>query len=149
MTEALSPVLGIQTAMHTRAATDVPLGGLVARNTVANALWTGVYDDVPENAAHPYVQTGEAIETPRNTVAELGSEVVVTWHVWAKARGFKSGLEIANRLRVLFDHQPLVVAGHTVISVRHEMTETLRDPDPEIRHLPVRFRITTEQGETA
>lgn len=135
MTTARTPLLEIQQAVYQRASADSALAALV----------TGVFDDVPESQAHPYVKLGEAMETPRNTSTEFGREVVITLHVWDRYRGFARCLAIADRLTQLFDHQPMTVAGHRVVSVRHEFNQTLRDPDPEIRHVPVRFRITTEQ----
>lgn len=105
----------------------------------------GVYDDVPENVVYPYVDLGETVSTPRNTHDGFGAESLVTLHVYVKARGNATAFPIVNRIRALLDEQHLAVAGHTVVSVRHEQTQTLRDPNPGIRHLPVRIRITTEQ----
>lgn len=136
MTTPATPVPYIQAAIYARLTGDATLTGLV----------TGVFDDVPEKQAHPYVVLGEAIETPRNWHGGFGREVVETLHVWSRSRGFSQGLAIAQRITTLLDHQPMTLAGgHLVVSVRHELTQTLRDPDPEIRHLPVRFRLTTEQ----
>ncbi|MGH3599812.1 MAG: DUF3168 domain-containing protein [Pseudonocardiaceae bacterium] len=135
MTSAQTPLLLIQAAIFSRLTADVTLAGLV----------TGVFDEVPEDAAHPYVVVGEAIETPRNAHAQFGREVVVTLHVWSRYRGFAQAITIVNRITALLDQQPMSIAGHAVVSVRHEFTQTLRDPDPEIRHVPIRFRVTTEQ----
>lgn len=139
--DTLGPV---QLAVYTRLVEDTDLTDLLAVTEGSDVL-TGVYDGPPEDAEFPYVDLGESIETPRNTLTEAGAETVMTLHVWTRSRGFREGLAIVDRLRALLDHQPLEVAGHAVVSVRHEMTQTLRDRDPEIRHLPVRFRITTEQ----
>lgn len=121
---------------------------LYARLTGDTALMAQVVDVVdgaPEGTAYPYVVLGEVIETPNNALGEFGADSVITLHVWSKSDGYKEGLEIAGHLRRLLDHQPLTVAGHHVVSVRHEQTQTLRDPEPEVRHIPVRFRVTTEQ----
>lgn len=145
MTAVFRDSLGpIQQAFYDRMVGDETLIGLLWHQIDDDVL-TGVYDQPPEEAQHPYVDLGQGIETPRNTLAEAGAEAVQTLHVWSRQRNFAEGLQIVGRLRELFDHQPLTVAGHHLVSVRHEMTQTLRDPDPEIRHLPVRFRITTEQ----
>jgi hypothetical protein len=109
------------------------------------AVITGVFDGAPEGTAYPYVVLGEVIETPDNAHGAFGADSVVTLHVWSKATGYKEGLEMAAHLRRVLDHQPLTVAGHRVVSVRHEQTLTLRDPDSDLRHIPVRFRVTTEQ----
>lgn len=106
---------------------------------------SGVFDEVPEDAEFPYVVIGEATSTPRNTLTGHGRETVVTLHVWSRYQGFTEALEIADRITGLLDHQPLEVPGHTHIATRFEFSETLRDSDPRIRHVPLQFRVVTEQ----
>lgn len=139
--DALQPV---QAALYARMTGDATLLDMLGSRDGSRPL-LGVYDDVPQGAPYPRVELGEVIETPRNAHREFGSEIVVTLHVWVQERGTKTAQKIVGRLRSLFDHQPLQVAGHSVVSVRHEQTLTLRGNSPELRHLPVRFRITTEQ----
>lgn len=131
---ATTPLLPVQQAFYDRMTGDPTLMAMA-----------GVWDYVPENASHPYVVLGEAIETPRNAHGEFGRETVETLHVWSRSRGFSEALTILSRLVELFDHQPLTVDGQDMISVRYEFSQALRDPDPEIRHIPIRFRVTTEQ----
>lgn len=135
---ATTPLLPIQVALYSRLSTDETLRSLV----------TGVLDEVPEQQAHPYVVIGESWESTRNSHDGFGREVVTSVHVWSRFRGFSQALTITDRIITLVDHQELPIPGHTVISTRHEFTQTLRDPDPEIRHVVARFRITTEQDDT-
>lgn len=136
-----------QAAFYARMIGDATLLAKLGQKTVPSGKppMDGVYDGAPEGAPYPLIDLGEAVETPRNALAQLGSEVVVTLHVWLQGDGYAAGHAIVNDLKRLFDHQPLVIAGHAVVSVRHEQTLTLRDPNPKLRHLPVRFRLTTEQ----
>lgn len=114
----------------------------------ANLSTAGVYDFVPEDAPYPFVTIGEATEIPRNTHDNFGREVTVTIHVWTKGMlGFSATLSIANEIQQLLDHQQndFSLENHRVIAVRLDQVLTLRDPDPSIRHVPMRFRIVTEQ----
>lgn len=129
----LSP---LQAALHARLTADAQLAGLIGRR---------VYDDVPEDARFPYVSLGEDFELPDDDHGGLGAEVTVTLHVWSKYRGWAEALAVAGRIQALLHRQPLTVAGRRVISVKHEQTSKLRDPDPTIRHVPIRLRIITEQ----
>lgn len=104
-----------------------------------------VYDYVPEPATYPYVSVGEAIETPDNSHGEFGRSVLITVHVWSIYRGFAEALGIARQLVELLDHRPLTPAGHAAVAVRFEQLQTLRDPDPQVRHVPVQFRVITRQ----
>lgn len=139
--EVLRPA---QEALYARLRGDEALRDLLAAPGGPRGLH-GVYDGAPEGAPYPYVVLGEAVETPRNAHGAFGAEVLADVHVWDQARTFSTAQRVAGRVRALLDHQPLAVAGHVVVSVRHEQTQTLRDPDPELRHLLVRIRITTEQ----
>jgi hypothetical protein len=132
---ARSPLLPIQTAFYQRMTGDPDLMQVVS----------GVFDEVPESEQKPYVVLGEAIETPRNNHGQFGRETVETLHVWSDHAGFSEALTIKNLLIELFDHQPLTVDGQHVVSVRYEFSQTLRDPNPDLRHVVLRFRVTTEQ----
>lgn len=130
---ARSPTGAIQDALYQRLSEDPDLGA-------------DVYDDVPEGAEGPYVDIGEAIETPAGSHDRYGRETTVTLHVWDRALRFGGVTDIGDRITELLDHQPLPLAGPwRTISVRHEFAQTLRDPNPRWRHLIMRFRITTEQ----
>lgn len=123
---------------------------IYARLTGAPALMvliTGVYDFVPETAAYDYVVIGEATEVANNSHGRFGRETVPTLHVWSRYRGHSRGQRIAARIVELLDHQPLVIAGLHHVSTRFEFSQTLTDPEPpgDIRHIPMRFRIVTEQ----
>jgi hypothetical protein len=131
-----SPLHPVQLAIHQRLTGDDILMNLV----------TGVFDQVPEDQPHPYVRIGEHLSVPDNTHDSFGREVTVTLHVWTRARGNATGQAIADRVGVLLDHQPLTVEGHRAVSVRQEFDQALRDPDPEVRHHVMRFRVTTTQG---
>lgn len=125
----------IQVAVYSRLTSDATLMALV----------TGVYDEPPESANMPFVHIGEMIETPRNMLAQHGRSTLMTLHVWTSGRSNKSGLAIAKRVTELLDRWEMTVPGQHVVSVKYEFSQTLRDPKPEVRHIPIRFRVTTER----
>jgi hypothetical protein len=107
-----------------------------------------VYDEPPENINKPYVTIGEATGIPDNWHGGFGWDILTTLHVWTKSKGFKSALVVAHEIVELLDHQigSLDISGSWyVVSIRLEQVQTLRDPDPEIRHVPVQFRIVIHQ----
>lgn len=142
MTAPTSPALAVQTAIYTALTGDQQLMDLLSGE--------GVYDWVDGDPAYPYVVIGEALETPDNTHSGYGRQTPVTLHVWSRYRGYKQALEIAQRIIQVLDHQPLAVAGHHHVVTRYEFMQTLTDPDPsgQIRHVPIRFRVITEQPRT-
>lgn len=137
-------------ALYRRLSGDATLRGLLGVAVAAPDTENGVYDSwAPEDAPDRYVTVSDLIETPYNTHGAWGADVVATLHVWTRGvRSWTPGLGIAARIKTLLDHQPLPLVdapGLVVTAVRHEQTLTLGDPDPEVRHLPVRIRITIEQ----
>lgn len=133
---AESPMRAIQAALYEVLSEDATLSGMV----------TGVHDDVPEDAALPYVVIGDFIEVPRNSQDRRGWETLATLDVWSNYRGNWEAADIAARLAALLDHQPLTLPGYHHVVTRFEFSQTLRDPDdPKLRHVPVRFRIVTEE----
>ncbi|WKV74723.1 DUF3168 domain-containing protein [Streptomyces sp. PCS3-D2] len=120
---------------------------LLTADTELMALITGVYDYVPEDVVFDYVTIGEATEIPDNRHGGFGRQTTLTLHVWTRYRGHARGQRIAARIVALLDHQPLTITGLHHVSTRFEFSQTLTDPEPpgDIRHIPMRFRITTEQ----
>ena len=107
-----------------------------------------VRDEVPENVNKPYVVIGEATGIPDNWHGGFGWDILTTLHVWTKSQGFKSGLTVAQEIVSILDHQigALSISGSWyVVSIRLAQIQTLRDPDPELRHVPVQFRIVIHQ----
>lgn len=109
------------------------------------ALVSGVYDEPPEKAQHPYITVGNITEVPDDAHDRQGLNATVTLHIWSRYRGFKEALEVLGHLDRVLDRQPIVVPGWTNVSIAREWHDTMRDPDPEIRHIPVRYRVWLEQ----
>ncbi|HVK21370.1 MAG TPA: DUF3168 domain-containing protein [Actinokineospora sp.] len=128
MTTAALP---LQAAIHDRLTGDPDLMALVA----------DVVDEVPEKQHYPYVQLGDVTEIPDDTHDRPGVEATITLHIWSRYRGWKQALVILGHLDRILHRRPLDVDGFAVRSVVREWHKTTRDPDPTIRHIPVRFRV--------
>jgi hypothetical protein len=127
MTSAAWP---LQQAIYARLTGDASLMGAVS----------GVYDYVPEGAAYPYVAIGEAVEVPNDSHDRPGLTVTFTLHIWSRYRGTKQAIQILGHVDRLLNRTPLAVAGFRDVSLVVESSQMMRDPDPEIRHVPVRLR---------
>lgn len=109
-----------------------------------------VYDEVPEDAEHPYVVIGEMTATPDGAHGSRGRSTACVLHTWTRAPSNRPGNAIGARIAALLtgEHMALdaEVAGHTVWRVAHEFSQTLRDPEPGIRHRVDRFRVWTREA---
>lgn len=112
------------------------------------AISASIYDHVPENTTKPWVTIGEVFGTPDNWHGGFGWDILATVHVWTKSLGFKPALDVAQEIIPIMDHKRSSLAlphSWSVVSIRFVQLQTLRDPDPEIRHVPVQFRIVIHQ----
>lgn len=131
MTTNETALLVVQAAIHQILSGDATLTAIVGED--------GVLDDVPEPKHYPFVVIGDGIETPDNVHGGFGSRVAHTLHVWSEHRGSREALDITGHIMRLLDHRAIPVAGRQMVACRHEQTITLRDPDPDVRHVAVRF----------
>jgi hypothetical protein len=67
----------------------------------------------------------------------------MTLHIWSDYGGFAEALGIVRHLMRVIDHQPIAVPGRQLVYAHHEQTVTMRDPDPDVRHVSVRFAFET------
>jgi hypothetical protein len=128
MTIALWP---LQQALYAKETADTALMSLV----------TGVFDEVPEGQAYPYVTFGSITEVVQDAHNQRGLAADVVNHVWSKYRGFRQAAEILTALDAVLDRQPLTVTGFKDVSIAHQQHTELRDPDPDIRHINVTYRV--------
>jgi hypothetical protein len=139
---SLSPLAPLQKALVALLKADAPLVALL--NGVQ-----AIYDQPPETAGggYPYVRVGDHLSIPDNDLTSFGRQVTMTLHIWTKARSNATGQAIADRINAILDHQlgALTVTGHRIVSIRNEFDQALTDPDPQIRHHVLRYRVITAQ----
>jgi hypothetical protein len=108
-----------------------------------------VYDGVPEGDDPAWVIIGETLSAPDGVHGLEGRQTSFTIHTWARAHGFAPVNTIGARVVALLWHRhtelSAEVAGHRVWRVDHEYSQTLRDPEPDLRHRVDRFRIWSHQ----
>ncbi len=103
-----------------------------------------VYDHVPRGSSFPYVTIGQTTERDWSTGSGDGGEHLVTLNVWSQAAGRKQAQSIMAAIRARLHDRALALAGYHLVNLRHEFSETRRDPDGETVRGIVRFRAVTE-----
>jgi hypothetical protein len=106
------------------------------------ALVSGVFDEVPEPAPYPYVSFGSILENADDAHDRQGLDVQVVLHVWSTAPGFAEAYDIFAALDAALDRVPLVVPGFTDVYIRHVQHQSLKDPDPDVRHINASYRVS-------
>lgn len=121
----------LQTAAYVKLAGDATLMGFIS----------GVFDEVPEKTAMPYVTFGEVEEVPDDGHDRQGLETTLTLHIWSRYRGYEEAARILRELDRLLDRAPLTVDGFEHVSIAHTSHQFMRDPDLEVRHAVVTYRV--------
>lgn len=106
-----------------------------------SALSYPVYDDVPDNAAAPYVVIGDDTLIEFDSDGISGFEATVTIHTWSTYRGKKQIKEMQGAIYDLLHRAELIVSGYNFIGCDSEYSESLLDADGVTRHGVQRFRI--------
>lgn len=103
-----------------------------------------LYDEVPRNAAMPYLVIGDGKESDWSTSTDTGTEHALVLHVWSRARGRKESKTVTATVRAALDDAALALTGHKLIGIKHQSSEFLRQTDGQTYHAIMKFRAVTE-----
>lgn len=103
-----------------------------------------VYDEVPRDAAFPYVTLGDAHLADISTDDGTVQEHQLTLHGWSRQGGHREAHVIAGALLQALDDAPLAPSDHRLVNLRFTMADIRRERDGRTYHAVVRFRAVTE-----
>lgn len=103
-----------------------------------------VYDHVPEDAGFPFLSVGESVARPFDDKSAGGMDQQVAIHSWSRQRGLKEVKTIMAAVVEALDRQELSLAGHSLIDISFQFSDSLLDPDGLTRHGIQRFRVVTQ-----
>ena len=101
---------------------------------------TGVFDDVPEGTAYPYIVIGEETAIDGSAKDKDIFEHTLTVHVWSQYRGRRDIKVIMKQVHDLLHDSSLSVSGASMVNMRQEFQTTLLEGDGITRHGVIRFR---------
>jgi len=120
---------------------------LLSSSAVVN-LVTGIFDEVPQGQAYPYIVVGEDTAIEWDKDLQLGVEATLTLHAWGRKAGRKEVKTIMDAMYDSLHRAELVITGlHSVLCI-WEFGETFLDPDGITRHGVARYRIVAEREAT-
>ena len=121
------------------------LAGSVDLTTLLGGI--RVYDHAPQAAPYPFITLGQSVVRDWSTGTEDGAEHDLTLHVWSRSGGKKQVHQIIEVIRTVLHDQPLTLADHHLVNLRHELSEARLDPDGDTFHGIVRYRAVTEPAQ--
>ena len=131
--------VALRAAVHAALSSDAALSAVLGS--------AKIYDEVPRNAAFPYVTLGEARLTDASGDDAPTQEHQLTLHAWSRQGGHREAHVIAGTLLQALDDAPLTVAGHRLVNLRFAIADIRRESDGRTYHAVVRFRAVTEPQE--
>ena len=105
-----------------------------------NTAITGVFDDVPQGTAYPYVVVGEETAIDVSSKDKDIFEHTLTIHVWSQYRGRRDIKVIMKQVHDILHESSLTVSGGSMVNMRQEFQTTLLEGDGITRHGVIRFR---------
>ena len=110
-------LMEVQRGLYTKLSGDGVLMGMV----------TGVYDNVPQCTAFPYIVIGDGNYATIPADGANLSECRLQIDVWSETGGRKSVLTIMNRLMALLHLGTMTLTGYQLVLLRCEQADTLLD----------------------
>lgn len=111
-----------------------------------SSLLNGIYDEVVENTALPFLVLYDEIEQAADVYGRMGRECVLMLHVWSEYDGWEQCEAILNRVDELLHHQNLpALEGFSLVSVERDFAIGFRDSDGLSRHNVLRYRVLVEE----
>jgi len=112
----------------------------------AGSAITGVFDDVPEGTAYPYIVIGEEASNNISTKDLDMHEHTLTIHTWSQYRGLKEIKVIMKQIYDTLNNSSLSVSGGQAVNMKQEFLTTLIDADGITRHGIMRFRAVVSDS---
>tara|TARA_B100000902_G_C27127455_1_gene821864 strand:+ start:335 stop:736 length:402 start_codon:yes stop_codon:yes gene_type:complete len=109
-------------------------------DSTLQSLVTDVYDFVPESTAFPYVKIGEETSIDNGTKTLQGNEHTLVIHTFSRYRGSKEVKEIMSRIYALLHESSLSVSGASLVNLRFEFSDVIKENDGFTSHGIQRFR---------
>lgn len=104
-----------------------------------------VYDNVPANAAFPYVSMGpeQVLQDDADCIESF--EISFQIDAWSQAVGFPEVKRVAEEVRVSLHDYELPLVDNALITLTHRQTRIFRDPDGLTNHAALEFIAMIEQ----
>jgi len=109
-------------------------------STITSTYGANVYDYIPDNTSFPYVKIGEETSVDNGTKTLQGNEHTLVIHTFSQYRGSKEVKNIMSRIYALLHESSLSVSGASLVNLRFEFSDVIKENDGLTTHGIQRFR---------
>lgn len=128
--------LALQQSIYTRLTEDAPLTALLDGR---------IYDDVPAEAAFPFLASGRARSRDWSSGDSTGAEIMLTLAVYSRAHGRRETTEISGAVKAALHEAELTLTDHALVSLRFLDADIVRQRDGITWRQELRFRALVEK----
>lgn len=128
----------VQTALYSHLTQNSALCALLAAGAGS------IYDDVPRDAAFPYIVIGAMQAQPAHTQQHSGYDVTVTLHCYSRGEGQREVKNILFALGQAMQNGDISPAEHHVALCTEISSACAIEADGETRHGRAEYRLTVE-----
>lgn len=126
-----------------RSPVEAVISAIVSRlraSTGVTALVTGIYNDVPQASAYPYVVVSSPLDKRMDTFGQLGGETMIDVQAISQAHGDQEGVRILDQVGRALDLQPLSTTQHTTFGVAWDQNERYSNV---VNGIQTRYHVST------
>lgn len=109
------------------------------------AAVTGIFDDVPQDQAMPYVSIGEDVLNEWDDSETDGIQASCTVHVLSRYEGRKEVKQIQQLIKNALHYSTASTANNSVIAIMYESSRSFVEPDGETRHGVSVFKVLIKE----
>ena len=110
-------------------------------SVLTNTYSANTFDYVPDNFANfPYIKIGEETTVDNGTKTLQGNEHTLVIHTFSQYRGSKEVKNIMSRIYALLHESSLSVSGASLVNLRFEFSDIIKENDGLTTHGIQRFR---------
>jgi hypothetical protein len=145
----MSALYAVQAAVYARLKADSTLEALLAPSILDGT--SGVFNDVPDNQAYPYIDIGEnSTEKPWNTIGGattgIGFDDRIVLHICSRYQGNTEGSLILKEVMRLLNFYDLTVTGYSSVLCSFDSVKCLKEQVDKIetRRFETVFRVRVQ-----
>lgn len=110
------------------------------------AIISDVYEYVPQGAVFPYVVITDIDSRPWFASSARGENISMEISVFSKERGNKNIIDIAAKVIAALHNTSFSITGHSLVNIRHQLTNNERLNDGQIYKSAIIFKIVTQEN---
>jgi hypothetical protein len=117
---------------------------LTSDSTLMNII-TGVFEQAPEGQAFPYITYGQHVDGTEPTFRKMNANSLFLMDIFSQQGSDDQCYQILAEVRRLLQpsdtNPPLMLADYSMALMNYDWSTILKEPDYDVRHMPVRFHV--------